>query len=163
MTRKGATTTINESMRLTEQEIAKLRLVLKRISFLELLRMDELDALIGALEKRQFRAGEVIIKQGTRGDTFFIMGSGTVGVYKNAFLTRKKVTTLGPEAFFGEMALIDSSPRNATVIGEADGELYAVSRDNFSHILLKNPRIGTLIRQTAAFRKAQNKAQGQGN
>jgi len=144
-------------MRFSEQEIAKLRLVLKRISFLEFLKFSEMDALINCLEKKTFKEGEVIIKQGTKGDTFYIMGLGTVGVYKEKFMTKKKLATLGPEAFFGEMALIDASPRNATIIGETPGEVYFLSRPSFNEILLKNPWITQVIQQTAAYRKAQNK------
>jgi len=144
-------------MRFSDQEISKLRLVLKRISFLEFLKFSEMDALINALEKKPFKAGETIIKQGTKGDTFYIMGLGTVIVYKEKFLTKKKLATLGPEAFFGEMALIDDSPRNATIIGETPGEVYYLSRASFNEILLKNPWITQVIQQTAAYRKAQNK------
>jgi len=144
-------------MKFSDQEIGKLRLVLKRISFLEFLKFSEMDALINSLEKRPFKAGEVIIKQGTKGDTFFILGSGSVGVFKEKFLTKKKIVTLGPEAFFGEMALIDASPRNATIIGETPGEYYYLSRGAFNEILLKNPWITQVIQQTAAYRKAQNK------
>ena len=143
----------------TDDEIARLRLVLKRISFLEFLKMSEMDALIGGLEKRPFRKGEMIIKQGQKGDRFYLMGAGTVGIYRDKLLSRTRIATLGPESFFGEMALIDDSPRSATVIGDQDGELYALSRDSFQKILLNNPGIGAIIRQIAAFRRAQNKAE----
>ena len=145
-------------MRFSEEEIAKLRLVLKRISFLEFLKFSEMDALINSLEKKSFQPGETIIKQGTKGDNFYIMGAGTVGIYHEKFLSRKKLATLGPEAFFGEMALIDTSPRTATIVGETPGEAYTLSRAAFSEILLKNPMISQVIKQTSAYRKAQNKA-----
>lgn len=144
-------------MAFTEQEIAKIRLVLKRISFLEFLKFSEMDAIIHALEKKPFRKGEVIIKQGSRGDCFYIMGSGGVGVFKDKFLSRKRIATLGPEAFFGEMALLGAAPRSATIIADEDGEYYSLSRAAFEQVLMKNPMISQVIRQTAAYRNAQNK------
>jgi len=145
-------------MQLSADTIANLRLVLKKISFLEYLKMNELDELIKALDKRPFSPGEVIIKQNTIGETFYILGSGSVGVYKERFLSKKKIATLASNDFFGEMALIDDIKRTATVIGEEAGELYFLPREAFKKILLANPEIGELIRHTADYRKAKNKA-----
>jgi CRP-like cAMP-binding protein len=138
--------------------IASLRIVLKKIAFLEILKVNELDALILALDERPFGAGEVIIKQNTIGETFYILASGSVGVYKEKFFSKKKVATLGANAIFGEMALIDNVKRNATVIGEEAGELYFLHREAFKKILLANPGIGDLLRHTSDYRKAKNRA-----
>ena len=145
-------------MQLTEEEIAKLRIALKKVSFLEHLRFSELDSLIYNLEKRAYRRGEVIIKQGDRGDRFYILSSGLVGVYRQRAFWRRRVTSLEPGRFFGEMALIDNAKRNATIIGEQDGELYSLSRDAFNKVLLANPGIAKLIRQAAEYRKIHNRA-----
>jgi len=69
--------------------------------------------------------------------------------------SRKRIETKAPVRFFGEMALLYNTPRNATVIGEQDGMLFSLSRDQFNGILLKNPRIAELIQKEAARRKAQ--------
>ena len=135
-----------------------LRLTLKRIAFLELLKLNEMDEMIGALDKRPFHKGEVIIKQGTIGETFYILASGKLSVFKDKFLHKKKIADLESNAFFGEMALIDNVKRNASVIGEEAGEIYFMPRDVFKKVLLNNPGIGALIRQTADYRRAQNKA-----
>jgi len=135
-----------------------LRLTLKRISFLEHLKLNEMDEMIGALDKRPFHKGEVIIKQGTIGETFYILSSGKLTVYKDKFLRRKKIADLESNAIFGEMALIDNVKRNANVVGEEDGEIYFMPRDVFKKVLLNNPGIGALIRQTADYRRAQNRA-----
>ena len=145
-------------MKLTSQEIASLRLILKKIAFLEHLRLNEVDSLIEALDKRPFHSGEVIIKQGTPGETFFILASGRVGVYRERFLSSRKLADLGPDTFFGEMALIDNSHRHATVVGEEDGEVWFLPRETFKKVLLNNPGIAATIRQTAAYRESQNRA-----
>lgn len=145
-------------MQLSANEIANLRLILKRISFLEHLKVNELDHLIGELDKRPFRAGEVLIKQGTPGETFYILASGKAGVFKEKFFSKQRFAELGENQFFGEIALLSNSVRTATVVAETDGELYFLPRDAFKKILLANPGIGELIRQTAAYREAKNKA-----
>jgi CRP-like cAMP-binding protein len=145
-------------MHLTEEEIAKLRIALKKVSFLEHLRFSELDALIHNLEKRSYRRGEVIIRQGDRGDRFYILASGLVGVYRQRVFWRKRVAGLEPGRFFGEMALIDNVKRTATILGEHDGELYSLSRDAFNKVLLSNPGIAKLIQQAAEYRKIHNRA-----
>lgn len=145
-------------MKLDAQQIASLRLILKKIAFLDQLKVNELDELIGALDKRPYQRGEVIIKQGTPGETFFILSSGAAGVYRERFLSSKRIADLGPDTFFGEMALLDNSPRTATVVGDADGELYFLPRETFKKVLLNNPGIASTIRQTSEYRKAQNRA-----
>jgi len=145
-------------MQLTSQEIATLRLVFKKISFLEYLKLNELDELIKHMDKRPFRKGEEIIKQGQRGETFYIIASGTVGIFKVKLFGKKKISSLGASSFFGEMALIDDVPRNASVIGDEDGEIYFLPRETFKKVLLVNPRISEMIKQTADYRRAQNKA-----
>ncbi len=146
-------------MELTAQTIASLRLVLKKIAFLEHLKVSELDQLIHAMDKRPFKRGETIIKQGDHGETFYILGSGSVLVYrKSGFFGRnRQVATLKKEAFFGEMALIDDIERTATVIGEEDGDLYFLPREAFKKVLLNNPGIAELIKKTAQYRATQNK------
>ena len=106
-------------MQLGPEEIATIRLVLKRISFLDSLKLDELDELIGHMDKRPFKAGEVIIKQGDRGETFFSLASGGVGVFKDKFLSRKRISSLAPGSYFGELTVLDSEPRSASITCES--------------------------------------------
>lgn len=145
-------------MQLTSQEIASLRLVFKKISFLEHLKLNELDELIKHMDKRAFHEGETLIREGESGETFYIIASGAVGIFKKKFLGKKKINSLGANSFFGEMSLIDNMPRNATVLGEEAGEVYFLPRDTFKKVLLANPSIGELIKQTAEYRRAQNRA-----
>jgi len=135
-----------------------LRLTLKKIAFLEHLKLNEMDEMIGALDKRPFHRGEIIIKQGSMGETFYILASGKLGVYKEGLFRKTKIADLESNAIFGEMALIDDQKRNATVVGEEDGEIYFMPREVFKKVLLNNPGIGALIRQTADYRRAQNRA-----
>jgi len=144
-------------MQFSDRELSTLRAALKKISFLEHLKINEIDEIISSLDKRPFKKGETIIHQGDPGETFFIMASGSVGVFRKFLFTAKRIAGLGPESYFGEMALIDNEQRNATVIGEENGELYYLPRETFKKVLLNNPGIAGLIRQTVEYRRAQNR------
>jgi sulfate permease, SulP family len=103
---------------------------LSRITPLELLTREELDTLSPQLEKRVFEPGEHIFKEGDQGDELFIISEGSASVYRamenNTGMHR--LVTFGQGTVFGEMALLDSQPRSASV--RADGRLvcYAMSR-----------------------------------
>lgn len=145
-------------MQLTAQEIANIRLVLKKISFLEHLKLTDLDEFISNLQKRPFRRGETIIQQGDPGETFYILASGRVGVFRKALFRSKRIATLEKDSYFGEMSLLSNEQRSATVVGEEEGELYYLPRDAFKKVLLSNGDIAAMIRQTAEYRQAQNRA-----
>jgi len=154
-------------MEFTQEEIVNLGQVLRKVSFLEHLTLEDIDPFPDELQKRPFKRGEVIIRQGKRGENFYIVSRGTLGVYKKTFFgfSKDRIATLrrDAQAFFGEMALLGNSRRSASVIGEEDGELYFLSRRVFSNILLKSPAIAKLIKQTAAARQAENLAEGSSN
>ena len=72
-----------------------------------------------------FRKGEVIIREGDSGSTFYRILSGTAGVYlQYGEPGQIKLTDMQPGQYFGEMAVIESWPRSTTVV--AEDELRAV-------------------------------------
>ena len=123
---------------------------------MERLKMNELDEMIDHMDKRPFKAGEVIVKQGVRRDAFYILSSGKVGIYKNHLFSMERLHILGPGSYFGEMALLDNVLGRYTIKGEENGELYFLPRETFRSVLLNNPGVAHLIRHTAATRQAQN-------
>jgi len=76
---------------------------------------------------REFKAGDVIFTQGDTGEELFIIKSGKVEIRIGNHL----LDTLSPGNIFGEMALIDSAPRNATAVAITDAMLIAVSHKQF--------------------------------
>jgi signal transduction histidine kinase len=76
---------------------------------------------------REFKAGDVIFKQGDTGLELFIIKSGKVEIR----IGNHVLDTLSPGNIFGEMALIDSAPRNATAIAITSATLIAVSQKQF--------------------------------
>ncbi|MGV3490110.1 MAG: Crp/Fnr family transcriptional regulator [Devosia sp.] len=91
-----------------------------------------------AEESRQVRAGEVIFSAGDEAREFFVIRSGTVSVR----LGNRTLNTLGEGDIFGEMALIDTGPRSATVVAETDCVIVPVSEKTFLFMVSEAPYFG---------------------
>ncbi len=97
----------------------------------------ELLRVMQAVEARAYQDGEVIIREGDKGDELFIVLEGSVRVSRSDQI----LTRLGAGEHFGEMALIRSVPRSATITAEGPAELIAVRRADFFEILRKEHEI----------------------
>ena len=86
--------------------------------------------------------GEVVIKQGDPGDWFYVVESGEYAVTINQggkeVEILKYTTAGGTNPCFGELALMYSKPRAATVTASTDGLLWAMDRRSFRSILMKS-------------------------
>ena len=134
----------------------RLRDVLQHTYFFQSLKFHELDELIGGLRMIRVQKGYEVIKQGDPGDAFYLIASGKVSVSVKKGFRTVKAATLGPDDFFGEMALISNDPRSATVVAEDISELFVLERRDFDQILMKNPAIAQEIRKAFFERKAKN-------
>ncbi len=80
-------------------------------------------------------AGKVLVNEGETGHEFFVIIDGTARVTRRG----KRVATLGPGSAFGELALLDKAPRNATVIAETPMELVVLGQREFAGIIDEVP------------------------
>ena len=87
----------------------------------------ELTNVAEKMTKRQFVAGDVVIRQGEAGEEFFLISDGTVEVMREGH----DVARLGAGDFFGEAALITGEPRNATVVANDNVETYVLGKVDF--------------------------------
>ena len=77
-------------------------------------------------EPRSYRAEQVIFHEGEPGDGLFILVSGSVRISKRSATGEEALAILEPNAFFGEMALIDYLPRAADAIANADSDVFFI-------------------------------------
>jgi CRP/FNR family cyclic AMP-dependent transcriptional regulator len=91
----------------------------------------ELQALARRAEERTVKAGEVLVREGAAGDAFYVIVSGDAEVERHGTV----VATIGAGAFFGDLALLDRAPRNATVTAKTDMELIVLGQHEFSAML----------------------------
>ena len=80
-------------------------------------------------------AGKVLVNEGETGHEFFVIIDGSARVTRRG----KRVATLGAGSAFGELALLDKAPRNATVIAETPMELVVLGQREFAGIIDEVP------------------------
>lgn len=100
----------------------------------DVLHSSDIDAMALATQSDTFNRGDVIIRQGERGDAFYIIESGTVDV----FTTKKgdeAVARLTCGQFFGEKALFSEDVRQATCIASSDVKCLTLTREDFVRML----------------------------
>jgi CRP-like cAMP-binding protein len=67
------------------------------------------------VDRRAYGPGSVIIREGDSGDSFYLIETGQVGIWKKTATGSVMLGQIGPGGIFGEMALIDDRPRMASV------------------------------------------------
>lgn len=85
--------------------------------------------------------GQIIFREGESGTFMYAIHGGTVGIYTGYGSTlEKKLTTLYPNSFFGEMSLIDHERRSATAVAEENSTiLEIISAENLQDLFKANP------------------------
>jgi len=119
------------------QRVALKREVLAKMPLFARLTERELLRVMQAVQVREYKDGEVVIREGDRGEELFIVLRGQVRVSRGG----ETLTRLGAGEHVGEMALIRAVPRSATVSSEGASELISISRSDFFEILRKEHEI----------------------
>lgn len=116
--------------------------MLKNVPIFSELGRRDIERLSKLMVPRNVRAGEVIIKEGDQAAGFFIISSGKVEVVQGVDGSNpQQLAQLGPGEFFGEMALFEGFPRNATVRAMEDTECLAMTRWDFTAEMKNHPEI----------------------
>ena len=90
--------------------------------------------------ERTFNGGEVIIREGDTGNTFFQLLEGRVGVYKNYDKADEvQVAVIEPGQYFGEMAVIETYPRSSTVVAIGDVKVVEIPAEALNEYFTQNP------------------------
>jgi CRP-like cAMP-binding protein/Zn-dependent protease len=128
----------------TLQQVAELR-SLQPFQHLEPVQLSEL---LEHGEWVNLEPGNEVIRQGESGDSFYAIGSGQVEVIQDG----ERARTLGPGAYFGEVALLLDVPRTATVRTMTAVRAYRLDREGFDRLIGESFRTGTLNPQTSIER-----------
>jgi signal transduction histidine kinase len=96
---------------------------------------------------KRFKAGEILFAEGQPGSTMLLVIQGTVAVQKRVKDTGhlRTIATRGPGDFLGEMAIVEESPRFATVIAQDDCEVLEFSHANFERAIQEQPALATRV------------------
>ncbi len=145
-----------ESLRLEqEQRSAGIMSLMEKVEILSPVSKPELKKLVERLKVMSYAAGEIPVKQGEAGDSFYIIKSGRVNVVvEKSSGETAIVATLGPGNFFGEMSLLTGAVRTASIQVNEDAEFIVIDKESFRSTLANNPSIAESLSQILSERQA---------
>lgn len=101
----------------------------------------QLRSLARSVARQDFSTGSRIVTEGESEDGFFLLDKGSASVTVRG----EQKATLGPGAYFGEMAVIDGGPRSATITTESPGTLLRLPSSALSRLIESDPSIADTI------------------
>jgi CRP-like cAMP-binding protein len=107
------------------------------------------------MQKNQYKAGDVILREGEEGNSAFLITTGSVEVIIGAGSKAKTVASLGEGEVFGEMSLLEPGPRSATIKAVTDTECVVTSYDDFMVSIQDNPEQAIKFMKTLVLRLRQ--------
>jgi CRP/FNR family cyclic AMP-dependent transcriptional regulator len=110
----------------------------------------ELEEIASIADEIDLPAGRAVITEGDTGREFFVLIDGTADVERGG----KKVASLGPGDFFGEIALIAKTPRNATITTTSPARALVITDRAFRRLLDHSPQIAVPVLVALAERLA---------
>ena len=97
---------------------------------------DELGDIVQIMQLQRFRRDQAIFREGDEGNAWYVLFDGTARVEKrDPFAPARAVARLEPHACFGEMAILDNSPRSASVIAESDATAFRFPSNLFNMLV----------------------------
>ena len=120
--------------------------LLKKIPLFENLNTEQL-ALIASLGKlAEYGKGKTIFKEGDRGHALFIIAEGRVRISKNIPGVGEEALIILEEGdYFGEMALVDDSPRSADALAHTTSKLFEINKEELEQMLFVNHELACEI------------------
>ena len=115
--------------------------LLKRVSLFDSIPHEELVGVASLLGERRVVAGEQIVGKGETGDSLYVIASGRVRVHDDG----RTLAELGRNDFFGELSLLDTEPRAATVTALTDASLLRLEQADFYAVVAERPLVIRLV------------------
>ena len=101
----------------------------------------QLETLLKGSRYRLYNKGTVIVTEGDSAHALFIVKTGALKAYLSDNDGKEIIlSTLGPNDYFGELALIDDEPRSATVAAMERSEVLQVPKEAFQQLVLQDPQ-----------------------
>lgn len=136
--------TIGDGAARDENRAKRLQLkrdILARMPLFKPLNDREILRVLQVTEVVAYQNGERVISEGDKGEELFIVLSGKVKVVRGGAV----LATLNPGDHVGEMALVRSQPRSATVISDGNSEMMVITRTDFFEILRKEHQLAVKL------------------
>lgn len=108
----------------------------------------DLKKIASITDEIDIREGKNLTKEGAPGHEFFVIVEGTAEVRRKG----RKVRTLGPGDFLGEISLVSRKPRTATVTATSPIRALVITEQSFRRLLEDQPTIGVKVLRSLAER-----------
>ncbi len=108
----------------------------------------ELGQVASMMDERRVESGTELTREGDEGDEFFVVAEGLA----EAVIGKKKVGSIKPGSFFGEMALLDQGPRVATVTAKLPTRVLVLDAKGFGRVVRDSPSVAIKVMKTLAER-----------
>jgi CRP/FNR family cyclic AMP-dependent transcriptional regulator len=108
----------------------------------------DLERLAERFQERTFSEGETVVREGSTGTSFFVIGEGSATVSVGDEVR----DTLGPGDYFGEIALVDEGVRSASIVAATDLRCYFLTPWEFRPFVEEHPRLAWSLLQNLARR-----------
>jgi len=109
---------------------------------------DEIAAIAGVAQESFFQPAQIIVTQGAPGQAFYMITLGRVEILRDGV----SLGAFGPGDFFGEMSLLDSAPRSATIRALDDVSCLMLSSWDFKALLERHPAIAIKLLEVLSRR-----------
>jgi CRP-like cAMP-binding protein len=121
---------------------------------------EDLESVARLLIERRFPKNKTIVEEGLAGDYMYVIREGRVKVTKLSGDGREKILEmLEAGSFFGEMSLLDSAPRSASVKALTDVRILALARNDFLNVLRRSSGLALAVIQELTKRLRQQDEQ----
>jgi len=134
-----------------------------RVAMFQSLGESDLDALAGVARQITAERGELIVSQGSAGESLYIVARGQIRVYLSDETGKEIILGLeGPGAIFGEIAVLDGQPRSASVAAMERTELLVIEGREFRQLLEVHTglSLGVIAALAGMLRKLTDATQG---
>jgi CRP-like cAMP-binding protein len=121
---------------------------LKNVPLFSALSSRDLKVVQQAADQIEAPAGRELVREGRTGHEFFLILDGTATVSRNG----RKVASLGPGEYFGEMAVLDRGPRTASVTAATDMNLLVLGQREFAGLVNTVPGLAAKLMTGLAHR-----------
>jgi hypothetical protein len=120
-------------------------LLLREVPMFSGLSPEDLERIAEIAEEQLFLDQAVLCREGEYGHTLFIIASGVVDVFKQAGDSEKMLASRSTGDFVGEMAILESAPRSATLRAHGGVRTLVIEGDAFHTILLDRPQVAVSV------------------
>ena len=125
-----------------EEEAMNRLLLLRRVPLFSRLSLAQVEEIDGILVEERYLPNEVIYREGDPGDRLYVLAEGGIEVWKNyGSPNQLRLATQGDVSCFGEMAVLDESPRSATIVAAEDTRLLSLDGTQLKELIMHRPEI----------------------